>query len=69
MSITKIKDLEQKIFDFEEKNKEILDKIDLLERDIQDLRAKKAEKNWQINFVNTISFGIFKYVRNKKVNK
>ncbi|WP_338973792.1 hypothetical protein [Spiroplasma endosymbiont of Tricholauxania praeusta] len=69
LSATQIKDLEQKIFDFEEKNKEILDKIDLLECDIQDLREKKAEKNWQITFVNTISFGIFKYVRNKKVNK
>ncbi|WP_338988381.1 hypothetical protein [Spiroplasma endosymbiont of Dasysyrphus albostriatus] len=68
-SVIQIKDLEQKIFDFEEKNKEILDKIDLLELDIKNLREKKAEKNWKLTFLNVFTFGIFKYVRNKKVNK
>ncbi|WP_425380975.1 hypothetical protein [Spiroplasma endosymbiont of Polydrusus pterygomalis] len=41
--------------------------MQILEKDIVDLRKQQAVKSWQITCFNIITFGIFKYYKNKKI--
>lgn len=67
--IKKGNQLDNQIVIFEEKSKKLATKIHIFEKNIDELREQKSKKSWQITCLNIITFGIFKYHKNKKIDK
>lgn len=61
--------LQKKIFDLKTNQQGLKCEIEDLTKNIKLLEKQKAKKSWKIICFNIITFGIFKYHRNKKFDK
>lgn len=61
-----INELTGQIFDEEDKNTKLIGEIKVLEKNIKGL---EKQKNWKLTFLNVFTFGIFKYYKNKNIDK
>lgn len=61
--------LDKEIVDSKKENEQINKKVQMNKESIINLIKQKTEKNWQITCLNIITFGIFRYCRNKKIAK
>ncbi|WP_339046320.1 hypothetical protein [Spiroplasma endosymbiont of Colias croceus] len=64
-----INELTGQIFDEEDKNIKLIGEIKVLEKNIKVLEKQKNQKNWKLTFLNVFTFGIFKYYKNKNIDK
>ena len=64
-----VNELNQQIFYNEEKNTKLTAKIKILENDIKNLEKERKQKSWKLTFLNIFTFGIFKYYKNKNIDK
>ncbi|MBP1526996.1 hypothetical protein [Spiroplasma endosymbiont of Dactylopius coccus] len=64
-----INELTWQIFDEEDKNIKLIGEIKVLEKNIKVLEKQKNQKNWKLTFLNVFTFGIFKYYKNKNIDK
>ncbi len=62
-------ELQKKIFDLKTTQQNLKCEIENLTKNIELLEKQKAEKSWKITCFNIITFGIFKYYKNKKINE